>query len=524
MTNMTKRKRCEWWSLLRDDIVMGGGTVHSALEFSEGDRILSVNQKVCKGEIMLRIPAKKMITKNRALSRCQPWLEEIIRQPSDGSNNIIWHNSTADLSIAIALASCQSIDNCLYLHSLPDSSSFDALPRRWSDKDMHELLAGTSLLRRIISDKSGAIKDYEMLLERYQQLEIKRTKDNNASWFPSFDKFSDMLAAVTSRAFQIGNTDEDIALVPLLDLGNHNRGKATSKLEKKNVSYHYDAVEWALIVKSTIDIDMGESIRLTYGAKSNAHLLLNYGFCIQRNLEPDGSSNDILEFRIGREDENSDNSRRKIVALRAGPKSYSYGGFVATLEEYLNEMQSTNVVGNGNFSVQGEENKISNDDDFEAFLNECENEDDNDDEEGNDFMDLYGGKSIESEVADENQEASCIEEIEALERFKVDLIKLSKGYRDYKDADISTLLPVKPGSNLSHLYSTILSLSELRTIYFFLRAIEKLQNLIRTSGNTKQSPESCSIDIVTDPEDLELIDTQTDDLANVYMTIRHRGL
>eukprot|EP00536_Pseudo-nitzschia_multiseries_P001247 jgi/Psemu1/2850/gm1.2850_g len=522
---MTKRKRCEWWPLLRDEIVENGGLVHPALSFSDDDRALLVRQKVSNGEIVLRIPAKSFVTKDRALSMCQPWLPEIIQEPKQEGSKNIWNHSPADLSIAVALAGCQSFDSCLYLHSLPDSSSFDTLPRRWSDEDIHRLLAGTSLLKRIVSDKKGVVRDYELLLERYQKSEFEKTKDGNTPSFPPFEKFSDMLAAVTSRAFQIGNTDGDIALVPILDLGNHTRGKFTNKLEKKNVSYQYDAVQGAMIVASTIDIDAGESIRLTYGAKANAELLLNYGFCIPRNIEPDGSSNDVLEFQVGPDKKDSDESGRKTIVLRTGPKSYSYGGFAATLEEYFEEKATSNVDGRSNNSSEEEEDKIPPDNDFEAFMNECDNENDydDDDDEGDGFTDLYGSEIGDSKDIVEDKEMPCVEEIDALERFKLDLVKLSKGYNSYEDAYIQKMLSAMPESKLSQCYSTILSLSELRTIYFFLRTIEKVQSLLCLRTNSKQPCGSFSSDIIriAEPEDLELIDTQTNDLAKAYMAIRH---
>jgi len=533
MPNMTKRQRCdypEWWSLLRDDVASNGGFVHHDLEFSAANRTLSVKKKVLKGEVVLRIPTENCMTKDRALSMCHPWLEDIITAES---TSVKLRNSTADLAIAIAMASCRSPDSYLYLHSLPESSSFDALPRRWSDQDMRNLLAGTSLLRHVILAKTGVIEDYELLLKRYHEYQMNANENENASSFPSFEKFSDMLAAVTSRAFQIGNTDAEIAIVPLLDLGNHSRGKSTSRLGKKNVSYQYDASEDAMIVKSTVDIDLGESIRLTYGAKANAQLLLNYGFCIPGNLEPDGSSNDILEFcavsTLGGNDCNYSTGRcsGKSTSLRAGPKSYSYGGFAATLEAYFCTKNSTLMLRNGDEknninSVLSLEEYEQNESpqDFEDFLIQCENED----EYCDDFVDLYEYKNSESKVVDENHfstEKIYRDEIEALHRFKIDLIKLARGYNTYKGADISTLASIKPGFTCSQLYSTILSMSELRNIYFFVRTIDKVQNLLFAKAKDERNPEDSAMDVVTDPEDLDMIDKQTDDLANTYMSIRH---
>ncbi len=524
---MTKRQRCDdpaWWSLLCDDVISNGGFVHPDLEFMETTRTLTASEKVGKDNLLLRIPSKNFMTRDRAISICQPWLKEIL---ATRDTSVKWTNSTADIAIAVAMATCSS-DSYLYLHSLPESSSFDALPRRWSDEEIQSLLSGTSLLRHVVSAKAGASEDYKILLEGYRNFQ-KGNNNERASHFPSFQKFSDMLAAVTSRAFQIGNTDEEVAIVPILDLGNHTRGKSETKLGRKNVSYEYDGSKDSMIVKAAADIGSGESIRLTYGAKANAQLFLNYGFCIPHNIEPDGSSNDILEFRplsTVKGDVGSDSLGRfggNCMSLRAGPKSYSYGGFVAALEEYFDSEKSTSIPGNGNdrndalhdSSIENkEENGMPSD--FEDFLNGCENEE----EEGEDFMDLYDGGNTqpESETGDTSAEKN---EIEALKRFKLDLIKLSQGYNECNGADSSTSMDTNPGITSSKLYSMILSISELRTIFFFLRTIDKVLGLLHAETNEEKKSKYATIDVFTDADDLDMIDKQTDELAKTFMSIRH---
>jgi len=415
----------------------------------------------------------------------------------------------------------QSSDNLLYLQSLPESSSFDTLPRRWGDTTIRDMLAGTTLLEPVMAAKKGVFEDYNTMLQRYQNF-IKKMKTidsldgdnknngttNTALLFPSFEKFSDMLAAVTSRAFQI--TDDDVAIIPILDLGNHIRGKATTKSGRKNVSYQYDNTTGFMVVKSVVDIDADECIRLTYGAKSNDQLLLNYGFCIPRNIEPDGSSNDILNLKVLSGDSNS--SGGKIITLRAGPKSYSYGGFAAALEEiyaqFVNYGVDNNIDNTTDVSHEGNSNGESDDIDFEDYLNQCEH----DGEDGDDFTDLY-------KVQDsQDMEKLCSEEMEALKRFKQTLILMSGFYNSYKYTDFQTMpSAVKSGYSLARMYSTVLSTSELRTIYFFVRVIEKVQQALYPNTNSPTG----SMDILTDQEDLDMIEKQTNDLANTYMAIRH---
>jgi len=275
-----------------------------------------------------------------------------------------------------------------------------------------------------------------------------------------------------------------------------------------------------MIVKSSSDIDKGESIRLTYGAKANAQLLLNYGFCIPHNIEPDGSSNDILEFQP------SLHGGGKSISLRAGPKSYSYGGFVAALEEYFILDKSTCMLGTGN------ENSDDNDesclqevqkdgfhDDFEEFMGQSE--------EINDFVDIYKDDNFDSKsMVGDPSDATKIQddEIAALRRFKIDLIKLSEGYNDCKDTNVSESTFVKSEYTMSQYYSKILSMSEKRTIYFFVRAIEKVENQLSANFKQEKNSKFTKMDDLIEQEDLDVIDKQTDDLARAYMSIRHGGL
>lgn len=93
-----------------------------------------------------------------------------------------------------------------------------------------------------------------------------------------------MLAAVTSRAFAgMGGSmdDQDIAMVPLVDLCNHRRGNVT-----KNVRY-VKTSDGSVQVISSQDLDADTVLA---GARGNAQLLLNYGFCIADNMEPDGKT------------------------------------------------------------------------------------------------------------------------------------------------------------------------------------------------------------------------------------------
>jgi hypothetical protein len=70
-----------------------------------------------------------------------------------------------------------------------------------------------------------------------------------------------MLAAVSSRAFGIGNHDDNYSsIVPLLDLCTHSRGKG----DKKNLSYQWNEEKDRCVqVTSTDMIDTGGLLQIT---------------------------------------------------------------------------------------------------------------------------------------------------------------------------------------------------------------------------------------------------------------------
>jgi histone-lysine N-methyltransferase SETD3 len=98
---------------------------------------------------------------------------------------------------------------------------------------------------------------------------------DNFSQF-SFDKFCKSRCIISSRVFgiTIHNVKTD-ALVPFADLLNHRRPRQTQ--------WFYDDIKDAFIVQAIEDIDKGMEIFDSYGKKSNARFLLNYGFSIENN-------------------------------------------------------------------------------------------------------------------------------------------------------------------------------------------------------------------------------------------------
>jgi hypothetical protein len=494
---MGKRQREDnpsWWSVVVDEIRSSGGFVHSSLRFFESGRALSANTKIEPDTLVLRIPSTSLVSKQRALA-LDPCLRRIQEKliPSE------LHTPFSDVIIALAMAT-QTPSTLPYLNTLPHSSAFDALPRRWPDSQIEELLKGSPLLKRTKKTKQGVRKDYDLVHKAWME-ELKEEAENKTTTsFPSFQNFSDMLAAVSSRAFGIGDSEGDVAMAPILDLCDHCRGNAELK---KNLSYQR-LEDGSIQVMSTQAIQQAEGLRLTYGARGNSQLLLNYGFTLSRNLEPDSSSNDVLEFTFEVDGTN-------VVHLRTGPKSYTYGGFVKAIEQAVCAESPR------------ESNEKAEEEGLEAFLNGCD-----DIEE----VDIYGDPTAEGDEAkDDEVEADHNMELEALKSLWEQLKKMIDAYNVSGDELKERVASQNPSPIY---YSAVLIQSELRTIYFFMRAAEKVEASLQKRVTSRAEHEALLqkrvtssaeyLDGVISNEDLELVEAQTNELAQAFMKIRHGDL
>ena len=148
---------------------------------------------------------------------------------------------------------------------------FDLLPKDYSNfpifytHDELEYLCGSPFLNLVINKKIDMQMDYNKLCEKIE----------NFSQF-SFDKFCKARCIISSRVFgiTIHNVKTD-ALVPFADLLNHRRPRQTQ--------WFYDDDKDSFIVQAIENIDKGNEIFDSYGKKTNARFLLNYGFSIENN-------------------------------------------------------------------------------------------------------------------------------------------------------------------------------------------------------------------------------------------------
>jgi hypothetical protein len=471
-----------------------GGMVHPAVTMVPSSRELQVVERIEYGTIVLQIPSKCLVTEGTIRSKNPFWMDSIV---GESTNKDPLDHSTQDIELALFLAGQTDGGDFFwsaYLDSLPESSAFDALPRRWTSQQL-ELLTGSPLLRRIEKAREGVLKDYQAAKDLWKE----KHADSDDVDFPSLQAFSDRMAAVSSRAFEgmkgfeeFGGKEGDTTMIPLLDLCNHHRGHNV----RKNLSYRYEQEQGAIVVRAAEAVHAGDVLRITYGAQGNAQLLLNYGFCIPNNHEPDGSSNDVLEFFPSTLAADKDT----VVSLRAGPKSYSYGGLTNALDHFCTSRESEGLENN--------DEEDGGPDDMEAFLDGCE-----DDEEEDEEVDWENDTGDDD---DDEGEEGLKAEVEALEKFRAALEVAREAYT-FKEVDLNQTLAAADWS--PRYYAAILVKTEIRTILFFLRAIECIKKKLQ---KTKYS--SATDSNTTKLEDDALIQSQVEELSDAYVQIRHSGM
>jgi hypothetical protein len=480
-----------------------GGFVHGSIRMEPQTRELFSIDFIPNGEIIFQIPNIIFSPMNKST------FPEAALWPGEIPQEELYHPCTDVLLawyLALKPASIQP-----FINSLPEGMD-QALPRCWSENDLNRLLRGSSVYERAKEMKRGIQSDYNILIhyismqqqqqQQQQQVELHKnetkTKTDNIR-LPSFEDFSNAMAAVTSRAFCCCPTKgrNETCMVPLLDLCNHHRG---SNIQKKNVSYRFEeridnnSADLSLaVVVAHSDIAVGETLRITYGAQSNSQLLLNYGFCIAENMEPDGSCNDVLEFE-------------RNILLRIGPRDYTYGPFVKALEFCQKILSGMEYCNEDDTDLQ------NSSDDLEQFLNEA------DELESTSEVIDYGVNHMachDDDVGDsDDKEHQRRQEQLALSYLRNRLFTMTGTYM-LKRHDLDWIMESPQDSQ--DYFAAVLIKSELRTIQFFCMAIDCIMEQLWNS-ETQVYP----VDLVDlSPLDSTLMKRQVEELLMAYTRIRH---
>jgi histone-lysine N-methyltransferase SETD3 len=148
---------------------------------------------------------------------------------------------------------------------------FDLMPKDYSNfpifyknKEL-EYLKGSPFLSQILEKKEDMKNDYNKLCEYLP--DFKQF---------SYNKFVEARVLISSRIFGIAiNDNKTDVLAPFADLLNHKRPRQTQ--------WYYDDNLESFVIQAMENIKEGSEIFDSYGKKTNARFLLNYGFCLDDN-------------------------------------------------------------------------------------------------------------------------------------------------------------------------------------------------------------------------------------------------
>ena len=149
-----------------------------------------------------------------------------------------------------------------YFDLLP--KDFSNFPIFYTNKEL-EYLKGSPFLSQILEKKEDMKNDYHKLCE----------------YLPDFKQFSylkfiEARVLISSRIFGIAiKENKTDVLAPFADLLNHKRPRQTQ--------WYFDDNLQSFVIQATENIKEGSEIFDSYGKKTNARFLLNYGFCLDDN-------------------------------------------------------------------------------------------------------------------------------------------------------------------------------------------------------------------------------------------------
>ena len=223
--------------------------------YSDDYRGVLAKSKILKDEIIMTIPKECLISLETALSTSIG--KEI--------GKFMYSELTSPkhcLLTSFLLTEEKNPKWKFYFDLLPnDYSNF---PIFYTQKEL-DYLKGSPFLNQIYDKKIDMKMDYEKLCK----------------YIPSFSQFSykkfcEARMMISSRIFgiQMGDNKTDV-LAPFADLLNHKRPRQTQ--------WYYDNILQSFVIQALEDIEQGNEVFDSYGKKTNARFLLNYGFALEDN-------------------------------------------------------------------------------------------------------------------------------------------------------------------------------------------------------------------------------------------------
>ena len=326
-------------------------------------------------------------------------------------------------------------------HALLRAEDFDDDASRWPEATRETHLAGTSLLEsaeRVAADEKDAYERFVAPALTSAYFQSSASHDPHPQLLFSFRR---ALATVRSRSFHAeeeapsaprenarlprerppsaetsSSASESLraALVPMVDLANHHR-------KPRECAFAFQP-STGVRVTALRAFAPGDPVRISYGARGAADLLLRYGFVVADNVEPDGSSNDVFPLNMPGWD------RKDAVELRVAPDAkYTYP---ALAEAVTREMMKADEDAEGAARGRSERDDARGaalepppglDEDRDVFLGDGDGDDDAEDIWGEGGE---GGEEEEEEEEEEGADEDALEsERDALERVEAALAR-----------------------------------------------------------------------------------------------------
>eukprot|EP00802_Teleaulax_amphioxeia_P024123 Tamp_24783.p1 GENE.Tamp_24783~~Tamp_24783.p1 ORF type:complete len:200 (+),score=36.30 Tamp_24783:343-942(+) len=190
--------------------------------------------------------------------------------------------------------------DCVWVKSLP---KFVGNWPQWSD-DEKKKLARNARVNQLLEQQE---KEYEAAVKSLLA-PVQQSPDFGADY--TADMFRWAVSLVLSRSFEVTLGDEKVlVIIPLVDYLNHK--PFTS--QTSSVSFDDETQEFRVFAREATDA--GGEVYITYGAKSNAELLVCYGFVLKER-----NPYDSVCIKVGFDPQDPLAMQKRMMMPRGMPK------------------------------------------------------------------------------------------------------------------------------------------------------------------------------------------------------------
>lgn len=262
--SVTTRPSLPCRSLDHQDLVVTGGRVHESIAVTSSSYGMTLKAlgPIAKDALIVGLPRQLHLAEDP--SNDPESLTQLIRLVPKK----LWGGKLA-LKLLYERYRGDQSPFAPYIASLP--VGFPGVPIFWSKAELDAL--------EYPPVSSQVVKRCRWLVEFSAMEDVQRLGRDlfgaEAANVLSPDTLGWALSAVTSRAFRPGGQSGASALLPLIDMCNHDFGP--------NAAVSGSSDSSALNLRALRDIAPGEDVTLSYGNLPNDFLLLDYGFVVENN-------------------------------------------------------------------------------------------------------------------------------------------------------------------------------------------------------------------------------------------------